>query len=220
MSVLFPIILGIMPGLIWLFFYLREDIHPEPKKLILYTFVVGGMTTVPVLAGEILWERLGGFINFPNILFLVIGFALIEEFFKFLGAYFAVAGNPALDEPIDAMIYAISAALGFAVVENILILSGSPLGLTVLGTTSLRFVGATLLHTLASGIIGYHWGLGMVKRNPVRNIAVGIIYATALHSLFNYLIIKFEIENLIYPTLLLVIAAFFILNDFEKLKKY
>ena len=42
-------LLGILPGLVWILFYLQEDPHPEPKHLILLSFVVGGLMAVPVL---------------------------------------------------------------------------------------------------------------------------------------------------------------------------
>ena len=48
------IILGLVPGLAWLAFYLREDLrHPEPKKLIFYAFMGGALITVFVLQAQI-----------------------------------------------------------------------------------------------------------------------------------------------------------------------
>ena len=35
------IILGLLPGFAWLVFYLTDDPHPEPKRLILFTFLAG-----------------------------------------------------------------------------------------------------------------------------------------------------------------------------------
>lgn len=35
------IILGILPSVIWLAFYLRKDIHPEPKKWLFLIFLAG-----------------------------------------------------------------------------------------------------------------------------------------------------------------------------------
>ena len=47
------------------------------------------------------------------------GLALIEEIIKFVASHFAARRSPAFSEPVDAMIYMIVAALGFATLENI-----------------------------------------------------------------------------------------------------
>mgnify|MGYP001585043458 FL=1 len=81
----------------------------------------------------------------------------------------------------------------------------------------LRFVGATLLHTLASGFVGYEWGRAIVKKEkPAPYLALGVIGATLLHTIFNYLIIKSGPVTL--PLIFLIFLAPFILQDFEKLK--
>ena len=152
----------------------------------------------------------------------LVALALIEEFVKFGAAYFAVHKSASFDEPVDAMIYMVAAALGFATIENLGAAGNSVSGgqtallANLLTTTSLRFVGATLLHSLASGIVGYHWANGIRKLKPAKYILEGLMIATALHAIFNYLIISFG--NLIYVVVFLVCIGFFVLNDFEKLK--
>jgi RsiW-degrading membrane proteinase PrsW (M82 family) len=86
-----------------------------------------------------------------------------------------------------------------------------------LETTILRFVGATLLHTLASGIVGYYWGKAIAKKADYSKLVFkGLLIATLLHAIFNYLIIKSEPVAL--PLIFLIFVALFVLNDFEKLK--
>ena len=123
-SLLTTLLVAFIPALIWLFFFLKEDLHPEPKRLLAYTFSIGALMSIPTLAVQLLYQRtLGG----ANLFALssVVGLALIEELFKFLGAYAAVHKDPAFDEPVDAMIYTVTAALGFATVENIGVLYGT-----------------------------------------------------------------------------------------------
>jgi RsiW-degrading membrane proteinase PrsW (M82 family) len=119
----------------------------------------------------------------------------------------------------------IVAALGFATLENIGAITNAAIAAgngqtailaSIFETTSLRFVGATLLHTLTSGIIGYHWALGVVKKNVSRYIISGFVIATLLHATFNYLIIHYE--GIGYSILFLLIVGFFVLNDFERIK--
>jgi len=110
----------LLPGFAWLVFYLGEDPHPEPKRMIVFTFVVGmafGFFTVAVENIFNTWTTNLGVVEL-SILSL-LGLAFIEEVMKFAAAHFAVNKSPEFDEPIDAMIYMIVAALGFATLENI-----------------------------------------------------------------------------------------------------
>ncbi|MEK7513014.1 MAG: PrsW family glutamic-type intramembrane protease, partial [Patescibacteria group bacterium] len=168
-----------------------------------------------------------------NAMVLKIGLAVVEEVLKFLAAYWAVNRNPAFDEPVDAMIYMIAAALGFATVENLFIAGKSfdLLRAETFGpsaeTLLLRFAGATLLHTLTAAIVGYYWARGRLVLRGVRDwlhtsflecLTVGLLFATVAHVLFNYLVLKFQNQNLLYPSLLLIGIAFFVIEDFERLR--
>lgn len=218
------IILGLIPSLAWLVFFLQEDIdHPEPRKLIVYVFFAGIASTLFVLQGQILvnsWFTSFGIHIYSLVsLFVLAG---VEEFFKFGAAYAVMKGRKELNEAVDPMIYMITAALGFAAIENIASLfrlnDGIALTVDSLETTILRFVGATLLHSLSSGLVGYYWGRSMVTRESFWGmIGKGLLFATVLHTIFNYFIIKFEPATV--ALLFLIFVGFFILGDFEKLKK-
>lgn len=211
--------IGILPGFVWLIFFLREDFHPEPKRLIFYTFGVGVLASLPVFFSQVVFQKTIAATIGENTIVFIIGLALIEEIFKFLAAYFAVSGNPAFDEPVDAMIYLVVAGLGFATVENIFIAMNSASALQTATVTSLRFVGATLLHALTAALIGYQWALGIIQKQVGAFVVRGIIYATLVHALFNYLVLRFQEQNLFYSSLVILTAAFFVFTDFEKLRK-
>lgn len=234
----FAIVLGILPSAAWLVFYLRKDIHPEPKKWLLLIFLAG-MAVVPLVI-VIEWLAIG-FFNFlnsalpdlfnsfaKNLAIVFIGIAAIEEFFKYLVVRLAMKHNPVFDEPEDAMIYMIVAALGFAAVENIMVmLLFSPtfffdpsLPLYILG---IRFIGATFLHTLSSAIIGFYYALSLCKNdkcptNPHLLIAKGFAIAILLHGVFNYFIIISKETLAIYLSIPLMIIAVFISKDFKILQ--
>lgn len=221
---LLSLFLGLVPGFAWLMFYLSEDPHPEPKRLIVLTFLSGiafGFFTIII---EQFFNVAMSQIGVAELsVSSLIGLALIEELMKFSAAYFAIGKSPELDEPIDAMIYMIVAALGFATLENIGALTTAAMAAThgtlivsVFETASLRFVGATLLHSLTSGIVGYHWALGMKHKNLPEYLFSGLVFATILHATFNWLILNYA--DVGYAVLFLLIIGFFVLNDFEKLK--
>ena len=224
MVTLILIVLGLLPGFAWLIFYLKEDIkHPEPKILIFYTFLGGALVTLLVLWFQYRvhdWLIFQGFSSFGLVSFILL--ASVEEFFKFFTVFLLISRRKEFDEPIDAMIYMIVAALGFATVENVasVLQTGSITWPSVgpVETTVLRFVGATLLHTLASGLVGYQWGQAIYKKSGhVGMIGAGLVVATLLHAVFNYLIIRSE--PIALPLIFLIFFALFILGDFEKLKR-
>lgn len=214
------------PALVWLFFFLREDaVHPEPRRLIAKVFAAGALASVPTFLVQ---SGLDALID-NEFVALVILLAFVEEFFKFGAAWLVVRKDPAFDEPLDAMIYMVAASLGFATVENVFITgSAYPLSASLgaflvaggaLTTLTYRFLGATLLHVLASTLAGYAWARGWVKGKPLHFIALGLLIATAVHAVFNFLIYRYQYENLLLPTLFLLVAGFFVLADFEKVKK-
>lgn len=219
---LIAILLGLLPGFAWLFFYLQEDLHAEPKRLIARTFLFGAAAAVFALAAEIVLNAQFGLARAGKFAFgSFLVFALVEETAKFVAAYRSIHKHPAFDEPVDAMIYLVIAALGFATVENLGAAAGAVAGrgallASVFATTTIRFVGATLLHTLASAIVGYFWAQGIRRFGTRIYIVIGLAAATVLHAAFNLLIITFE--SIVQAILLLVVAGFFILGDFEKLK--
>lgn len=223
------IIISFLPGLAWLFFYLKEDPHPEPKYLIFITFIAGIISGFIAFFIQLIinnqFEK-SGILPFNNssTVFQIISiftlYAFIEEIIKFLVVFQTIHKNKNFDEPIDAMIYMIVGALGFATLENLGVLTNSKIiqnSLPMLfQTASLRFAGATLLHTLTSGILGYFWALSIREFGLKKPLIVGIILVTVLHTIFNFFIIIFG--NTLFTFLFLGIIGMFLLTDFEKLK--
>lgn len=189
---LLAIPLGIAPTLVWLFVYLRKDLHPEPRFMLALTFL-GGIAIAPVAlfaeSGALAaLERLlpQGLVRDVVILFLITAF--IEEFLKFSVLRFLVIHSRAFDEAVDAMIYLITAALGFAAIENVLILGDLlPVNLSqALVTGTLRFWGANFLHALSSATLGYFFVRGFWGR--------GLLWATLFHGFFNgAIVLKAEV---------------------------
>lgn len=221
------IFFGILPSLIWLIFYLRKDVRPEPKSMILKIFFYGILITLPAIFLEIaIFEEIGK-LNFSfqaiSILNIFFGVALVEETLKFLVVKEKVFESPELDEPVDTMIYMIVAGLGFAAGENLLILFGlkSTIFGQLLEVSLLRFLGATFLHALSSAIVGFYIGLSFFrKKERLKLISFGLFLAICLHGFYNLSIIIGEgMFKILIPTVLLILAAFFVSFGFKKLKE-
>jgi len=210
---------GIVPALIWLWFWLKEDSNnPEPKGLILLTFL-GGMLSV---AAVIPLQRFSeGFIH--NSQTLMIVWVVLEEFVKYFFVAMIALRTRHCDEPVDFAIYMITGALGFAALENTLFLL-DPISikdsLVSLLTGNLRFIGSMLLHVLASGTIGMAIGFAYYKNFARRELALltGLVIAIVLHSAFNYFIINNSYRIFSVFTILWILTIIFIFC-FELLRR-
>ena len=57
MNYILLIVFGLAPSIIWLFYYLRKDVHPEPKRMILKIFIYGALITIPAVCLEICFQK-------------------------------------------------------------------------------------------------------------------------------------------------------------------
>ena len=215
-TLFFSLVGGIIPAILWLWFWLREDDeHPEPPRLIVVTFIIGILSVIPTYFAE---SHVADIATNPVI--ILMAWAFIEEIMKFCAAYIAALRTKFYDEPIDAIIYLITAALGFAAAENFLFIINSHDTISSLLTGSMRFVGASLLHTLASAIIGSLMALAFNKDRATKFLAAifGILISTILHTSFNVFIIKSDGGNVSVVFLSLWLAIIFLMLFFEKLR--
>lgn len=222
------IIFGVLPSFVWLLFYLKKDSHPESNRMILKIFFYGMIAAIPAIllemgiVGEM--SRLNLSPILLSILSIFIGVALVEEFLKYLVVRGKVLRSSEFDEPIDVLLYMIIAALGFAASENILILfSLGPTFLLgeALSITAFRFLGATFLHVLSSGVLGFFLALSFFDlKNRGKFLLLGIALATLLHGIYNFAIIEVEgTLAFLIPILLLLSSAIFLAWGFKRLKK-
>jgi len=222
------VLFGSLPSFIWLLFYLRKDSNPESNRMILKIFFCGILMALPAILIETGIIRLLGELNLPSTLLvflnIFIGIALVEELSKYLPVRIMVLKNEEFDEPIDAVLYMIIAALGFAAAENILIMfSLGPTFLfgNVLVVSLLRFWGATFLHALASGTIGYFLALSFFEtKKRGRLLIYGITVATLLHGLYNFSIMEMQGSyTFLIPIIILIGLAIFLTLALKRLKK-
>jgi RsiW-degrading membrane proteinase PrsW (M82 family) len=209
---------GLIPAIFWVWFWLREDsLKPEPYFLIAITFIAG-MAVVPLalplqrFALEIYPDS--------NVMFTWV---IIEELLKYAVALAIVFWNREVDEPIDMVIYLIVIALGFAALENALFVF-NPLMIGDYFNSALtggfRFLGATLLHVLASGTIGMFLAFTYYKSKMVQMVAgtVGLFIAIVLHALFNFFIMEASGTTILGVFLFVWIGIIILFLLFERVK--
>ncbi len=168
-------------------------------------------------------------INVNRAVLVVIIAPIVEEFLKLILTYNICLRRKVNDEPIDAAIYMLTAALGFAAVETALNLNVDFIRNHVLKDTlaaeNFRAIGPMLIHLISSATIGISLGLAFYKSRikKILYLISGFILAVFFHASFNFImIINYSTQNLIFLwiacavtwTLVIILLLFF-----EKIKK-
>lgn len=227
MSYFFYIIFGALPSVIWLLFYLRKDQHPESNSMILKIFFYGMLIAAPAVMIEIgILPEIERFDLPPviaSILTVFIGVAFIEELLKYFVVRDKVIKHHEFDEPVDAMLYMIISALGFAASENMLILFSKGPEFLLTETISIaifRFWGATFLHALCSAVVGYFLAISFFEnRNKSKLVLLGLGISTLLHGIYNFSIIEMsDAYKFFIPLFTIIGLAIFVSGRFKKIK--
>ena len=235
--------LAFLPSLIWLWFFLRFDENPEPKNTIARVFL-WGMLAGPIAFGlERVFIYLADYLSLRSGMILDLGFIgiiiaapLFEEPLKYLAAKIGYWESPSeFDEPVDFMIYLITAGLGFAAIENVMYLLrdvsqsvGLAKGLINGGFLLFgRFLTSTLLHALTASVIGFFVAISWYyRRFRLFWLTVGLILAMGIHASYNYYYYYFirgsssltGISSLIGFLSILLFLVIFIFKKISKIK--
>jgi RsiW-degrading membrane proteinase PrsW (M82 family) len=238
---IFSFIGGLLPALLWLWFFLKEDsVRPEPKWLILAAFLSGMLAVVLALPAEMFakclangsWPQKWVYHPFETMAYCrdlhgvnpFFLWAAVEELLKYFVAVAVILWRRAVDEPIDAMIYLITIALGFAALETGLFLMG-PLGRgDITGgllTGNLRFLGAALIHTLSSATVGFFIAISFYRHYVVQfvSLCTGLILATVLHAQFNHHIMSNSGDRTLFVFFTVWLGVIGLLLLFERVKR-
>lgn len=216
---------GLIPALFWLWFWLREDNRrPEPYLLIAITFIAGmGVVPLALPLQKYACDILQAGACYPAGDNLMALWVIIEEVLKYAVALIVILWHREVDEPIDMIIYMIVIALGFAALENALFIfkplsDAATLDAALAGT--FRFLGATLLHVLASGTVGIALALAFYKSPFMRLVygTLGLFIAIVLHALFNFFILDASGETILGVFLFVWMGIIMLFLLFEKVK--
>lgn len=198
------LLLSFGPGLIWLWFFHRQDRRPEPGHLIGKTFLWGAFFVLPAAAIESLYSK---FISQPPnalVLFLitVLGVGLVEEAAKLGAVWVAAWRQQEFDEPVDGIIYAITAALGFAALENMIYALRFGIGVV-----PARALITLLAHASFSGIAGAYLARARFGK---ASFWPGLALAALLHGGYDFILASKLPQSL---ALILLLASYLYLRQ-------
>ena len=213
----------LVSGGIWFYIlYQKDRIEPEPLRVILRVGILGGLLSV-LCAGTFnsLFSHATGIAMNPPLPLsdALIASAFIginEEFFKAMATLLLVRKLADFNEPVDGMIYGMTVALGFAVLENV--------EYTLIGTFADGIETLVLRSFLTvPGHLGFAalWGYGLSVarfRYPGRGYAAVmgpyILVSAAFHALYDFIIFRFN-ESPLSLLIVLIVAGLYLFSSWR-----
>lgn len=221
MDLLLIFTVSLVPAALWVWFFYRQDRRDkEPIRLILAAFFAGMIAVVPAAFLE--WPFRGLLINPPNLLIRLIVavgvVGLVEEGAKLAATYLVAYRRPEFNQAVDGIIYAVTASLGFAALENAFYTAAFGYGVA-----PLRALITTLAHASFGGVAGLYLGLARVGSIGGVGVATGLFIAAVLHGVYDFLIIARLVHPifaflLIYLTYRFVAAQIRVLGETPPLR--
>jgi RsiW-degrading membrane proteinase PrsW (M82 family) len=184
MTVLTIPVLAFGPALFWLwYFYNKDKLHPEPLKRIWSCFAFGMAVGIPAAAINDIVKSVS------PVLFMLMSAPIAEESLKFWAFRQTAPSEPERSNPVDALIYAVSVALGFAAIENVTYL------VTCFSQDYQIFTTVVVLRAALSvpahALFACIWGFrpkstdGTTPEEAKRAVGRRLVLAMGMHSMFN-----------------------------------
>lgn len=186
-----------------IYFTSRDRFEPEPPGYILFAFALGTVSAPlalflfgaleqhPFYQGLTRIDTQAPLEQFLTSM-MVIG--PVEEMAKFVPLFIWLKIFKVVDEPMDGLVYAAAAALGFATIENWHYM------LSLEEMVWSRAITLPFNHVLFSSFWGYGLGLAWTNRGRSkqgsRYLLMGLFLAISFHGLYDYVLLNTEIPDL------------------------
>ncbi|MDU8887175.1 PrsW family glutamic-type intramembrane protease [Yeosuana sp. MJ-SS3] len=181
------LLLAIAPVfIIILYIYLKDKYEKEPKRLLLYTFLLGAI--VSIIISTILYVFSSYILPLPDNYsvwqqfikaFFVV--ALIEEFSKYVIVRYFAQTRDAFNEPFDGIVYAVMVSMGFAAVENIMYVTTGGVNVALV-----RAFTAVPAHATFAILMGYFMGKAKFSNNRIKLNLIGLSLAILFHGAYDF----------------------------------
>ncbi len=205
------IYLAILPAAVLMYFIYKADkVEKEPVELLVKIFLYGVVTTISAVILELLGDDILGFFLYEDSLpfiflenFFVV--ALAEELGKYVVVKKVAWKHPAFNYTFDAVVYAVFASLGFAVLENILYLTDASIT-----TAVMRGVLAVPGHAIDAVFMGSYFGAAkrceaLGDKNGMKtNLQKALIVPVGIHGFYDFCLSVSDY----YPIAILVFFVF------------
>ena len=192
------------PSIVMLGYYaLKDKYEPEPLRLLFGVFATGMLAAPVALLG---FEVLGQFSFYrwlsdidqaydaEKLAYCLFAIGPLEEMAKFMAVWITVYRYRVIDEPVDGMVYAAAAALGFATYENwyaMVVLDDLQWG---------RAITLPFNHVLFSSFWGYALGVELCRQWRTSAgtwlVVTGLVLSFVYHGLYDYVLLNEHLSDL------------------------
>ena len=208
----------ILPSILIILFFVNSDKFKEPKSQIIKIFIFGILITIPAY---ILNTFLGDFwynntAVSESLISSFLTAAPVEEGLKLSILYYFVYKMKDFNEPLDGIVYGVTASLGFATLENIyyVYLLADYFETTSMALAIARSFSAVPAHAVFGIFMGYFFmKYAFIKKGD--NLFFAFVIPFVLHGCYNL----FISSNFYVAMLLIIISWIVALRMFSRLKK-
>ncbi len=198
---------AIVPCLVFVWLLDRFDrFKKEPRRLLFKLLVAGMVSALAAILLELILTPLAGLlpegIAVPAEAFL--GVAVPEEAVKLAAMMLIVRYRKEFDELLDGAVYGVTAAMGFALLENLLYVISADEGMSV---ALLRGFTAVPLHALVGGFMGL--AVARYKIESRGSVGFGFLIAVLIHGIYDWFLMDARVPG--WPIIIVLAAGWWVL---------
>lgn len=169
-----------------LYIYCKDEYEKEPRRLLLYSFLLGAIisvliTTILYLGADILFPLKDEFSVVQQFFKAFLIVAAIEEFSKYIIVRYFAQPHKEFNEPFDGIMYAVMVSMGFAATENIMYVIEGGYQVAIL-----RAFTAVPAHATFAVLMGYFMGKAKFAKNRYKYNLLGLFLAVLFHGLYDF----------------------------------
>ncbi len=217
---IFLFLIAILPTLALLLFFVYSDKFKEPKKTVLSTFILGIFIIAPLEVFHYGTQMiLGEPIEYNAFFRAFFAAAFLEELFKFCVLFFFCTKFTEFNEPMDGIVYGITASLGFAFWENLQYIYMPEREVTEsLQVAWMRAFTAVPSHAFDGVIMGFFIGRHYFRDYKSNiNLVWALLIPVTLHGFYDWVLMEESINrNFMY--LVMVVELGLVVYLYKNLK--
>jgi RsiW-degrading membrane proteinase PrsW (M82 family) len=218
-------IYAIVPVLIIIYYLLKRTRFDQPVRVVVITFFLGFGVAFPLQALNAFIDPLGELfhvtVNGKNFYESFLRAGLQEEAFKFLIIVYYCMHLREFRKPMDAIVFGVSASLGFAMIENWGYVINAFIGdgfSAAKQVALIRALTAILLHMICGIMMGFYLIDYIFEEGKKSYLILSLLFPVCLHGFYNFILKSNYMSE--YWAIVLVAAFLIRINFiFEKQKK-
>ena len=183
------LLVTILPSILIVLFFVKSDRFKEPTKEIIKVFFLGIFITIPAYFLNTYLSEIWYSTNASEgLISSFLTAAPVEEGLKLSILYFFVYKMKDFNEPIDGIVYGVTASLGFATLENYdyVFRIAEEYEVSPLDMAITRAFTAVPMHALCGVIMGFYFGMYAFVSGG-KNLSLALIVPYIFHGTYNFL---------------------------------